>query len=149
MGRKAAEASSCVYLQVPSAFWLVHDNFYRDQSSISADKVNSKIKIWLATTPSFDTKKFDNCVENGSGSDSVRIDEAIGRQLGVQATPTLFINGSMLKGMHTADQIHEEIRKRFTNAASEKDSIDSPNAGIRHQNMFLEGEPIDPRNAAK
>ncbi len=31
--------------------------------------------------------------------------------LGVQATPTLFIDGMMLKGLRTADQLREAIRK--------------------------------------
>jgi len=42
---------------------------------------------------------------------TVRADEALGRSLGVQATPTLFIDGMMLKGLRTADQLREAIRK--------------------------------------
>ena len=117
--RKAAEASACVGSQSQKAFWLVHDNLYRNQSAMKIEDVNRNVKTWLAHESSFDAGRFDECMENGQGADSVRTDEAIGRQLGVEATPTLFVNGTMLKGLHTADRIREEIsenRKQDTSS---------------------------------
>ena len=93
--------------------------------AMKIEDLDKKAKIWLAHEPSFDASRFDKCMENGQGADSVRTDEAVGRQLGVEATPTLFVNETILKGLHTADRIREEIRKNLKRDASNRASVQS------------------------
>ena len=109
---EAAEVAACAQSERPESFWVVHDFLFQHQSTLAAGHVYSEVRTFLSsTTTSLDLYKLDSCVSNHDQAGTVKTDQALGRSLGIQATPTLFIDGIMLKGLRTADQVREAIRK--------------------------------------
>ena len=52
--------------------------------------------------------------------EQIRSDEQLGRRVGVQATPTLFINGRIYKGLRSAEQILKAIQETSVSAGNTK-----------------------------
>ena len=69
----------------------------------------------LARQLGLDLKTFSNCLK--TGSHAARIDEDLkeGQRLGIQGTPTLFMNGLRLRGAQPYErlsaQLQETLRK--------------------------------------
>lgn len=95
--RAASDVGRCVYKQDPQAFWKFHDWIYENQEGITGDTLNSKVMAW-AGTASVDTIQLGRCVEGKATDAEVANNIAEGRAIGVDATPTLFINGRKLVG---------------------------------------------------
>lgn len=87
----AAEAAECAGEQ--GKFWDYHDYLYEHQSgenqgAFSKDNLKSFAKIL-----SLDTPKFNSCLDSDKYSGKVSSDTNDGKTLGVNSTPTFFING--------------------------------------------------------
>lgn len=55
----------------------------------------------LSKKAGLDIPKMNECMNSGRGKDAAKLDVAIGNALGVQGTPTFFINGEELQGNWT------------------------------------------------
>lgn len=93
----AAIASQCAYNQNPEAFWKFHDAFYDDQDSITTQNISDKIKD-LATQAKLDQQKLSACQSSSEAKAEVETTMAEGRELKVDATPTMFVNGRRIVG---------------------------------------------------
>lgn len=87
-----AIAARCIGQQQGS-FWDFHDLLFARQSQVSQDK----LKLWMKE---FDIEEEDykKCMKNQSIIDKVRDDINLAQKLGVDSTPTLFINGRRFIG---------------------------------------------------
>jgi protein-disulfide isomerase len=112
--REAAEVAACASVQRPESFWTVHDYLFDHQSALVSGQIHPAVRELLESTAGFDVARFDKCVAEHEQAGTVRADESLGRGLGVQATPTLFVNGLMLKGVHSAEQILEAVHRAET-----------------------------------
>ena len=95
--RAASDTGRCIYKQDPQAFWKFHDWIYENQEGVTGDNLNSKVMAW-AGTASVDTIQLGRCVDGKVTDSEVAQNMAEGRALGVDATPTSFINGRKLVG---------------------------------------------------
>lgn len=63
-----------------------------------------------------DTAKFDQCLDSGKHAASIAEDMKLGETLGVQSTPTVFVNGRALVGAQPYEAfvaaIDEELARR-------------------------------------
>ncbi len=84
----------CVFDQSNDAFWQLEPILMRTQQQLG--NTPRAIDIALQYAPSLDRQKLQQCVDSGAGSKTVNKDAALGRSLGVQGTPTIFVNGKML-----------------------------------------------------
>ena len=91
--KDAAIASRCVYRQNPDAFWAYHDWIFEHQTEIMPENLKSKIGDWTKTAKGIDAAKLNSCMESKATESEVAKDQADGRALKVDSTPTLFING--------------------------------------------------------
>ena len=84
----------CVYMQSNSDFWDLEQILMRAQQQL----FNTTKAIDIATqyAPSLDRQKLQQCVDNGTGAKVVDKDNAMGQAMGVQGTPTIFVNGKMV-----------------------------------------------------
>ena len=84
----------CVYMQSNDAFWQLEQILMRTQQQL----MNTAKAIDIATqyAPSLDKQKLQQCVDNGTGAKTVDKDNSMGQALGVQGTPTIFVNGKMV-----------------------------------------------------
>jgi protein-disulfide isomerase len=91
--KPAAIASRCVYRQQPAAFWTFHDWVFDNQATITADNLKDKVLEWAKTQKDLDAAQLGACLADKSAAEEV--DKVIqqGRDLNVDRTPTLFVNG--------------------------------------------------------
>ncbi len=83
---EAAQASECAGDQ--GKFWEFVDYTYENQKDLSS----AALKTW-AKALGLNSTQFDACVSSGDKADIVSQDMAYGRSLGVDSTPTYFVNG--------------------------------------------------------
>ncbi len=100
--RAAAIAGRCVYQQGDAAFWKFYDWIYQTQDEITGDNLNMKILAWAGQN-AVDTVKLGQCLDTKATEPEVNASIAEGRELGIQGTPTLFINGRKIGGLMWPD----------------------------------------------
>jgi protein-disulfide isomerase len=81
--------------QAQSRFWEYHDLLYDSQFSGYSDEN----LIALARKAGLDTQQFEGDYRSGRYRGVVQADFQKGLNLGVNGTPTFFINGKMLLGL--------------------------------------------------
>jgi protein-disulfide isomerase len=108
--RPAAEAGACAQRQSNAAFWSLRDFLFAHQHELSVDNLSQRVSDWAGTTPNLDRGKFEACVNEGLTSGQVEQDMALGEEVGVHATPTLFLNGEPIDGA-TPDELRASIRR--------------------------------------
>jgi protein-disulfide isomerase len=86
---EAAQASECAADQ--NKFWEFVDMTYENQADMNSDafrKWGENLKL--------DGALFDRCISSGIKKDAIQKDQAEGTALGVNSTPTYFINGQKI-----------------------------------------------------
>lgn len=91
----AANAAECAADQ--GRFWDYHNLLFSRQGTSSAPFSNAALKQY-AVQLGLDTALFNQCVDSSKHLEKVYRDAAEGRGLGVNATPTFFVNGQKLEG---------------------------------------------------
>jgi protein-disulfide isomerase len=107
--QKAAEAARCAGVQ--GKYWDYHDLLY---STKKLEVANLKE---TARTLQLDGKSFDKCLDSGEQSEAVKTQLAEGQALGLQGTPSFFINGRLFSGGLTYEQLAAVVEEEL-NAAS-------------------------------
>jgi protein-disulfide isomerase len=95
--RAAAIAGRCVYRQSGPTFWDFHDWVFERQSEITADNLKSKVAEW-AKTKKLDGAQLSQCMDTRATEVEVDRTVALGKRLGVDSTPTNFLNGRRMVG---------------------------------------------------
>jgi len=106
---KAAEAAHCAGDQ--GKYWELHDRLFSNQQALQvADLKKSAGAIGL------DQAKFDQCLDAGTHAAIVKEDVELGESMGVQSTPTLYINGRIVTGAQPLkvfeDIIDDELARK-------------------------------------
>ena len=91
--------------QAQDRFWEYHDLLYDSQFSGYSDEN----LVALARKAGLDTQQFENDYENARYEKAVRADFQKGLNLGVNGTPTFFINGKMLVGLQPVGVFEDAI----------------------------------------
>jgi len=93
----AAIGARCAYQQSPAAFWKVHAAIFNDQDVISPENVWDKL-VSYASQAGLNADTFKACLSSPDAQKAVDAEHAEGVALGVNSTPTLYINGRPLAG---------------------------------------------------
>jgi protein-disulfide isomerase len=106
---KAGEAAHCAGDQ--GKYWEYHDRLFANQQALQpADLKRHAAELGL------DAAKFDACLDTSKHGERVRDGVAEGSRLGVNSTPTIYINGRMIAGAQPFETfqtiIDEELSKR-------------------------------------
>ncbi|MGH9667243.1 MAG: thioredoxin domain-containing protein [Bryobacteraceae bacterium] len=107
--KPAAIAGRCVYRMNASAFWDYHDWIYDHQSEMTPENLKSKV-LEFAKTKNLDTRQLGTCIDTKATEAEVDKNVAEGRALGVDATPTMFLNGRRLVGQIQWPSLEQVIR---------------------------------------
>jgi protein-disulfide isomerase len=106
--QRASEIAQCAGEQ--GKFWPVHDALYAHQDAL--DEPNAKK---LAVEAGVDATKLDECLGAGRGAAQVEIDFKKGEEVGIEGTPSFFINGRQFGGNPTvaglAQALDEELAR--------------------------------------
>lgn len=98
----SAEASMCANEQ--NAFPQYHDKLFENQ-----DKLGRDLYMRIAANLSLDTDSFEECLNTGRYKDLVQQDSDFALNLGVQSTPTFFINGLAIVGAQPISAFQQVI----------------------------------------
>ena len=96
--RKAAEAAEAAREQ--GKYWEYAAVLFRNQSALGVDKLRQ-----YATELGLDRARFDASLDSGKFAEKVQRDLFDGRKLGINGTPTLYINGKRI-----ADNSYESVK---------------------------------------
>jgi protein-disulfide isomerase len=95
---KAATWAQCIGEQNNAAFWKFINGVYDDQLDI--DPQNADVKLKEHTTAAgADATKAGTCVSNPETARKVRQSLELGKAIGVNGTPTVFLNGRKISGI--------------------------------------------------
>lgn len=95
--RPAAVAGRCALRQGSELFWKYHDWIFDKQSEIKPDTFRARTLEWLKSAGG-DEKAFVACLDSPEPASEVAASVAEARQLRIQSTPTLYVNGRALAG---------------------------------------------------
>jgi protein-disulfide isomerase len=106
---KAGEAAHCAGDQ--GKYWELHDVLFNKQSELQVDDLKRH-----ALELGLNADAFNQCLDSSKYGERVRDGLAEGEQLGVNSTPTVFINGRRLSGAQPyevfAAVIDEELSRK-------------------------------------
>jgi protein-disulfide isomerase len=95
--RAAAIAGRCVFRQNANAFWDYHDWIFAHQEEINPGNLKDKV-LEFAKGKELDALQLTRCMDNKETEAEVNKAQAMGKEVNVGATPTLFINGRPVVG---------------------------------------------------
>jgi len=105
LAARAAEAARCAGAQ--GKFWEFHDSLFETKRLQVSDLKEQARKLKL------DTARFDQCLDSGEQAAAVKKDSKEGQRLGLQGTPSFFINGHFMSGaigyMKLRDTVMQEL----------------------------------------
>jgi protein-disulfide isomerase len=88
---KAAEAARCAGEQ--KKYWEMHDAMFANQRALDVPALKQ-----TARAIGLDGASFDQCLDSGKWADTVSAGSELGGKMGVNSTPTLYINGRAVIG---------------------------------------------------
>jgi protein-disulfide isomerase len=91
-----AEAARCAGEQ--GKYWEYHDKLFDEQEKWINQENVQEVLVSLATSLGLNQSQFRDCLTSGKFTQAVKDDFVLGQKVGVQGTPSFFINGQMLVG---------------------------------------------------
>lgn len=91
--RNASHAARCVLEQGQAAYWRFQALMFGDQSRLSIDGLHAK-----ANLAKINTARFDECMTSRRYDLEIDRDIEYAKRIGVEGTPTFFLNGIKVEG---------------------------------------------------
>ena len=104
---KAAEAAHCAGEQ--GKYWEMHDHLFANQRALNVPELKQ-----YAATLGLDAAKFNQCLDSGKHAGLVAAGTAQGERMGVNSTPTLYINGRPLIGAQPFEAFKQIIDEELS-----------------------------------
>ena len=114
--QKAASYADCVGKLSGDAFWTFIDSVYAGQNEITADNADGKL-TQLADQAGVKGSEAAACASRSETQARVQASANLGKSLGVNSTPTLFING---RPVGVSDNNYEVLKKLVDFSAKER-----------------------------
>jgi protein-disulfide isomerase len=105
---KAAEAAHCAGEQ--QRYWDMHDVLFANQRALKVDDLKAH-----ARKLGLDAAKFDACLDSGRMAGKVDADRKAGEALGLDGTPTFFVDGRPYVGGRPFEAFQEVIDHTLSN----------------------------------
>jgi len=91
--KAAAIGGRCVFGQDPSSFWDYYDWIYAHQESITVESLKSVVNVWAKDRKDVDALQLGRCMDTKETEKEVDAELVKGRDIQIEATPTVFVNG--------------------------------------------------------
>ena len=116
----AAVDANCLATQSPNAFWDYADFLHTNQQALAAARGHEtaeldRLAFAQGQRHSLDTTKLDACMK-AQDDKAVRASMKEGESVGVDATPTMFVNGEKLDGAMPADDVRAALDRALKDA---------------------------------
>lgn len=105
----ASRAARCAADQ--DQYWTYSDLLYGTQSQWAGKGGADKHFVVLSERAGLDVETFKGCLRSDAHAEEIARNRALGEKLNVAATPTLIINGSVLKGVSQYKDIEKTIER--------------------------------------
>jgi len=112
LAAKAAQAARCAGAQ--GKFWEYHDALFKSKRLQTSDLKQQAVSLKL------DPARFDQCLESGEQAASVKRDSQEAQRLGLQGTPSFFINGHFMSGSIGFMKLRETVLQELDAANNAK-----------------------------
>ena len=106
--RAAAEAAHCIADQKIPAFWAFHDWIFEHQQEVNPGNLREKV-LDFGKTNGLDPEKLAACVDSHAPATLVAQSLRAGQALQIEQTPTMFINGRIVGGAISLEQLQSLI----------------------------------------
>lgn len=106
--KSAAMAGRCIFRQKPAAFWAFHDWAFEHQGEITPENLKGKV-VEFAKANAIETVQLGSCMDAKTTEAEVNRSVAEGRALGLNSTPSLFVNGRRVVGQVPWPQLKQII----------------------------------------
>jgi protein-disulfide isomerase len=101
----SAVAAACANEQ--DAFWPYHDKLF------SSDELSQDLYVQYATELELDVAAFQECLASDRHNDAINADSEFATNLGINSTPTFFINGLAVVGAQPLNMFQQVIDKEL------------------------------------
>lgn len=102
----ASVAAACAFREGNSDFWALHKRLFQPSARL---KEGGAMLLELARQAGVDGRGFTQCLQHQDGLAEVARDVAEGENLGVQGTPTFFVNGRPIPGLLSLENFFEVV----------------------------------------
>jgi protein-disulfide isomerase len=116
---RLAEAAACANDQ--GKFWIMHDRM-----AVRPKIADQALLESIAQSAGLDMDLFKSCFDGREHQDQVRQDIIDGKKYGVVAAPTIFVNGRLIKGPVTEDELYKIIDSVYPNLKSLHENLSQP-----------------------
>jgi len=110
-----AIAAQCVYQIDPSKYVAFRSTVYKNQTTVTGDHARD-VLLHLGAEAGVDNPKLAACIDSRASLSRVEANLHEGEALGVNQTPTNFINGRILVGAPPAAEIYKVIDEALHDA---------------------------------
>ena len=90
----AANAGMCAAEQ--NRFWDYNQVLFANLNFVSGEFSNKR-QMAFADSLGLDTEKFNQCLDDNKFQNEIEADITLGQQMGVNGTPSVFVNGTIIK----------------------------------------------------
>jgi len=116
--RSAASYAVCANLQSSSAFRELTNFLFQRQSELTLENFKDLLTSGLKQSKVLDLQKMEACVSSQEPSQIVDRDLAIAKQLNVNNTPTLFIDGRRVLRVTSMEELQHLLETELENTDS-------------------------------
>ena len=109
--RKAAEAALCAHEQ--GRFWEYHDRLFAASLAGERGAFTPEGLLSIAGELGLDGEEFERCLGSDRYEQAIEEDIAAAERLGVEGTPTFFINGRKLVGAQPYESFQRVIEEEL------------------------------------
>lgn len=107
---KAALASKCAYQISPSSYVAYRSLVFKNQTSINA--LNSRdMLLNLAAQAGINSLRLAQCMDSQALRARVELDLREGQKLGIDSTPTCYVNGRMVRGFTSPEEYYQAVEE--------------------------------------
>jgi len=94
-------------------FWEMHDLLFDKQEKWSVESDPKKFFVNYAKQLKLDIKQFEKDMESKESKTKMENDLTLGNQIGVNATPSFYINGKKIQAPQTLDEFSKIIDREL------------------------------------
>lgn len=119
----AAVAGECLYRQRPAAFWPYYDAMFRYQGDererwVTLERLRQVVRDYVKPLVDVDEEAFLQCVREDRYRREVDQDKREALAAGVRGTPTLFVDGQMVRRWYPYSSFKAALERALQEAES-------------------------------
>lgn len=104
----ASVAGMCAENMKKGSFWKMHDQFFANQEKLALNDI-----VAMGVGVGLKKEDFEKCITNNKYLNLVEADIALGNSIGIEHTPTFFINGKLFSKKVQLERMHEYIDREL------------------------------------